>query len=58
MNNLNTIKKKLPQHCVVTFCNEYSVVPVCMCRCLSHDTCTLIPDGWTGHNVSLQEFGE
>ena len=33
-------------------------VSVCLCRCLSHDTCTLIPDGCTGHNVSLHEFGE
>ena len=38
--------------------NTLFVVPVCMCRGLSHDTCTLIPDGCTGHAVSLQEFDE
>jgi len=60
MNNLNNIKLVF----ATTLCSYFLqwillfVVPVCLCRCLSHDTCTLIPDWCTVHNVSLQEFGE
>ena len=60
MNNLNNIKLVFATTlCSLRFAmNTLFVVPVCMCRCLSHGTYTLIPDWCTGHAVSLQEFDE